>query len=125
MGASTEPALRAYAIRCVSRSGAVSGGRIRSTSTATAADAGISVVLVCEEGLGHRRKRGVLDPHKFFSGGTEDCDARQRHRFGEHADDEKVVFDVVHAVVAADNLGLVNGTDDECRRMPIVLGRSG
>ena len=39
------------------------------------------------------------------SDGVEDCDARQRHRFGEHADDEKVVFDVVHAVVTADNLG--------------------
>ena len=26
--------------------------------------------------------------------GVEDCDARQRHRFGEHADDEKLVFDV-------------------------------
>lgn len=80
---------------------------------------------VCEERLGHHRKRGALDPHKLLSGGIDDCDARQLHRFGEHADDEKVVFDVVHAVVTADNLGLVNGTDDECRRMPVVLGRSG
>jgi Helix-turn-helix domain of resolvase len=63
------------------------------------------------------------DPHEFFSGRIEDCDARQPHRFGEHADDQKVVFDVLHAVVAADNLGLVDRTDDERRRVPTARGR--
>src|SRR4029453_14701714 len=40
----------------------------------------------------------------------------QRHRLGEHADDEKVVFDVVHAVVAADNLRVMNRTDQNPSR---------
>ncbi len=51
---------------------------------------------VREEGLGRGRKAVPLDPHEFFSGGIEDSNARQRHRLGEHTDDEKFVFDVVH-----------------------------
>ena len=75
---------------------------------------------VREERLGHRRKCGALDPLQLFSGGIEHRDARQRHRLGEHAHDEKVVFDMVHAVIAADNLRLVNRTDDD-RTRPLGL----
>ena len=64
-----------------------------------------------EEGLGRGRKGGPFDPQEFFSGGIENSNARQRHRLGEHVDDEKFIFHVVLAVVAADNLGLVNRTD--------------
>ena len=65
-------------------------------------------LCLCEEGQGRGRKGTPFDPPEFVSGGIEDSNARQRHRFGEHIDDEKFVFDVVLAVVAADNLGLVN-----------------
>ena len=36
----------------------------------------------------------------LLPGRIEDGHARQCQRLGEHADDEKVVFDMVHAVVA-------------------------
>ena len=78
-----------------------------------------------EEGLGRGREVAPFDPHEFLSGGIEDSNARQRHRFGEHIDDEKFVFHVVLAVVAADNLGCVNRTDED-RGQPIgLLGRRG
>lgn len=80
---------------------------------------------VRKEGLGHRRKRGALDPEEELSGGIEDRDTRQRHRPGQHADEEKVAFDMVHAVAAADELGLVKRTDDEGRGTPVVRRRSG
>jgi hypothetical protein len=70
----------------------------------------------CEDSLGGGGKGGPLDPHEFFSGGIEDSNARQRHRLGKHVDDEKFVFYMVLAVVGADNLGLVNRTDEDCSR---------
>jgi hypothetical protein len=53
----------------------------------------------------------------LLPGRIEDGHARQCQRLGEHADDEKVVFDVVDAVVGADNLGIVNRTDEDCGRL--------
>ena len=94
----------------------MSGGRIRSTSTATAADAGSSSSWCARRGLGHGRKGFPFDPHELLPGRIEDSHARQCQRLGEHADDKKVVFDVVHTVVGADNLGLVNRTDKDCGR---------
>ena len=74
-----------------------------------------------EQGLGPGGEHIPLDPHEFLPGGIEDSHARQRHRFGEHADHEKLVFDVVHAVVAADDLGVVNRTDQERSRPTRLL----
>ena len=79
----------------------------------------------CEDGLGGGRKGVPLDPHEFFSGGIEDSNAPQRHRLREHVDDEKFVFHVVLAVVGADNLRLVNRTDEDCGRPIGRLCRSG
>jgi hypothetical protein len=64
-----------------------------------------------------------FDPREFLSGGIEDSNARQSHRFGEHIDDEKFVFHVVLAVVAANNLGLMNRTDENCGRPTVVRGQ--
>jgi hypothetical protein len=76
-----------------------------------------------EKSLGRGSKGVSLDPHQFFSGGIENSHARQRHRLGEHADDEKFVFDVIHAVVAANDLGLVNRTNQDSRRPSVALSR--
>jgi len=65
-----------------------------------------------------------LDTNEFLLRGIEDRHARQCHRLREYADDEKFVFDVVHAVVAVHNLGLVNRTDDDRSNLAGLRGRS-
>jgi hypothetical protein len=80
---------------------------------------------VREEGLGRGRKGARLDPHELLPGGIKDSNARQRHRFRKHADNEKFVFNVVHTVVTADNLGLVNRTDQDRSRPVTLRGQSG
>jgi hypothetical protein len=57
----------------------------------------------------YTRRRLIMASSLSRPGGIEDSNARQRHRLGEHVDDEKFVFHVVLAVVGADNLGLVKG----------------
>ena len=78
-----------------------------------------------EEGLRRGREGIPFDAHEFLPGGIEDSNARQCHRLREYADDEKFVFDMVHAVVTTDNLGLVNWTDQDRSRPSVILGRSG
>jgi hypothetical protein len=78
-----------------------------------------------EERLCRCGKRRPLDPHEFLPGAIENSDARQRHRLREHADDEKLVFDMVHAIVAANNLGLVYRTDQNRSRPAGLCGRNG
>jgi hypothetical protein len=78
-----------------------------------------------EDSLRGGCERVPLDPHKFFFGGIEDSNARQRHSFRERVDDEKFVFHMVLAVVGADNLGLVYRTDEDCSRLVAPRGRSG
>jgi hypothetical protein len=73
-----------------------------------------------EERLHHRRQRSTLDPLQLSSIGIEHRDARQPHRLGQHTHDEKVVFDMIHAVIAADDLRLMNRTDDD-RTRPLGL----
>lgn len=78
---------------------------------------------LCEERLSGRGKGVSLDPHQLFSREVENSHARQRHWLGKHADEEKSVFDVVHTVVAADDLSLMNRADQERGRPPVILGR--
>jgi hypothetical protein len=114
----------------VTRSGAVFGGRIRRQDKIDLNRDGRrcgndSRLRVCDEGLGRGRKDASLDPRDSLPGGVEDSNAGQRHRFGKHADDEKFVFGVVRAVVASDNLGFVNWTDQNRGRSVTLRGPSG
>ena len=110
----------------MTRSGAVSGGRNQIDVDRDGGRCGNDwCCCLREEGLGRRPKGAPFDPRKLLSGGIEDSNTRQHHRFGEHVDDEKFVFHVVLAVVGADNLGLVNRTDDDCSRSVALRGRSG
>ena len=79
---------------------------------------------LCEERLGGGGKGGPVDPKEFLPCGIQHGDVRERHGLGEHADDEKLVFDVIHTVVSADDLSLVNRADHDRGRAPVALGGS-
>ena len=79
--------------------------------------------LLVEEGLGRGDEHRPVDPRELLRSGIEDRHARQRHRLLEHVDDEQLVLDMVLAVVAADNLGFVNRTDQDRSRPATLLRR--
>jgi hypothetical protein len=107
----------------VTRSGAVSGRQDQIDVNRDHGRCGNDGrLLPREDSLGGGGKGVTLDPHQFFSSGIEDNNARQRHRLGEHVDDEKFVFHVVLAVVGADNLSLVYRTDEDCSRSVALRG---
>ena len=121
-----EPCGTLYAIRLVTCAGTVPGARARSTSTATAPDEGIA-------GTGAWVKRfwvaaASVSPSirpSSVSGAIEDGHARQGHRIADHIDDEQIVFDVVLAVVAADDLRFVDRADRDRGHLRLVLSGSG
>jgi len=67
--------------------------------------------LLVQEGLGRGDEHRPLDPRELLRSGIEDRQARQRDRLVDRVDDEQLVLDMVLAVVAAYNLGIVNRTN--------------
>ena len=67
--------------------------------------------LLVQEGLGRGDEHRPLDPRELLRSGIEDRQARQRDRLVDRVDDEQLVIDMVLAVVAAYNLGIVNRTN--------------
>ena len=79
--------------------------------------------LLVQEGLGRGDEHRPVDPRELLRSGIEDRQARQRDRLLDRVDDEQLVLDMVLAVVAADNLGVVNRTDqDRSRPATLLLG---
>ena len=115
-----------YAIRLVTWAGTVPGARARSTSTATAPDEGMAGtgVWVKRFWVAAASVAPSIRPSSV-SGAIEDGHARQGHRIADHIDDEQIVFDVVLAVVAADDLRFVDRADRDRGHLRLVLSGSG